>query len=48
MAASIVIPKEQLSAYERWELGSFDKPRKRISAGAPTYLGSDSKRASSR
>jgi flagellar assembly protein FliH len=27
MAASVVIPKERLSAYERWELGSFDTPR---------------------
>ena len=26
MAASPVIPKEQLSAYQRWELGSFDPP----------------------
>jgi flagellar assembly protein FliH len=26
MAASTVIPKEQLSAYQRWELGSFDAP----------------------
>jgi flagellar assembly protein FliH len=26
MAASPVIPKEQLSAYQRWELGSFDAP----------------------
>lgn len=26
MAASPLIPKEQLSAYQRWELGSFDKP----------------------
>src|ERR1043166_8333929 len=27
MAASPVIPKEKLSAYERWELNSFDTPR---------------------
>jgi flagellar assembly protein FliH len=27
MAASPVIPKEQLSAYQRWEMGSFDAPR---------------------
>ena len=26
MASSPVIPKEQLSAYQRWELGSFDAP----------------------
>ncbi len=26
MAAPTLIPKEQLSAYERWELNSFDKP----------------------
>lgn len=26
MAAPNLIPKEQLSAYERWELNSFDKP----------------------
>jgi flagellar assembly protein FliH len=26
MATSPVIPKEQLSAYQRWELGSFDAP----------------------
>jgi flagellar assembly protein FliH len=25
--ASPLIPKEQLSAYQRWELGSFDQPR---------------------
>ena len=29
MAAPTLIPKEQLSAYERWELNSFDKPGKR-------------------
>jgi flagellar assembly protein FliH len=27
MASSPVIPREQLSAYQRWELGSFDVPR---------------------
>lgn len=26
MATSPLIPKEQLSAYQRWELGSFDRP----------------------
>lgn len=26
MASSPLIPKEQLSAYQRWELGSFDTP----------------------
>src|SRR5688500_709968 len=26
MAAGTVIPKEQQSAYQRWELGSFDAP----------------------
>lgn len=29
MAASAVIPKERLSAYERWEMDSFDAPGKR-------------------
>ncbi len=29
MAAPTLIPKEKLSAYERWELNSFDKPGKR-------------------
>lgn len=29
MAAPTLIPKEQLSAYERWELNSFDKPGQR-------------------
>ncbi|MBI3529267.1 MAG: flagellar assembly protein FliH [Betaproteobacteria bacterium] len=29
MAAPNLIPKEQLSAYERWELNSFDVPGKR-------------------
>ena len=27
MASSPVIPREQLSAYQRWELGSFDPPK---------------------
>ena len=27
MATSPLIPKEQLSAYQRWEMGSFDAPR---------------------
>jgi flagellar assembly protein FliH len=27
MAASTLIPKEQQSAYQRWELGSFDTPK---------------------
>ncbi len=26
MATSPLVPKEQLSAYQRWELGSFDAP----------------------
>lgn len=35
MPSSPVIPKEQLSAYQRWELGSFDAPAKsRDSASA--------------
>ncbi|MEO8003670.1 MAG: flagellar assembly protein FliH [Betaproteobacteria bacterium] len=29
MAAPTLIPKEQLSAYERWEMSSFDKPAAR-------------------
>ncbi|HZN25015.1 MAG TPA: flagellar assembly protein FliH [Burkholderiales bacterium] len=35
MAASPVIPKEKLSAYQRWELGSFDAPPARAGASAP-------------
>jgi flagellar assembly protein FliH len=27
MASSPIVPKEQLSAYQRWELGSFDQPK---------------------
>ena len=26
MATSPIVPKERLSAYQRWELGSFDTP----------------------
>lgn len=35
MAAGTVIPKEQQSAYQRWELGSFDSPQqpKGLAAG---------------
>ena len=36
MAASPVIPKEQLSAYQRWELGSFDAPPPRAAPPAET------------
>ena len=36
MAASPVIPKEQLSAYQRWELGSFDAPPARAESVAET------------
>ena len=34
MATSPVIPKEKLSAYQRWELGSFDAPPARADASA--------------
>ena len=27
MPSSPIVPKEQLSAYQRWELGSFDQPK---------------------
>jgi flagellar assembly protein FliH len=36
MAASPVIPKEQLSAYQRWELGSFDAPPTRAESVTET------------
>lgn len=34
MAASPLIPKEQQSAYQRWELGSFDAPKSQTAAPA--------------
>jgi flagellar assembly protein FliH len=36
MAAPTLIPKEQLSAYERWEMNSFDKPARPAAAAAAT------------
>jgi flagellar assembly protein FliH len=37
MPSPTLIPKEQLSAYERWEMSSFDKPA-RATAKAPVSL----------
>ena len=34
MAQSPVVPKEKLSAYQRWEIGSFDAPRPETLAAA--------------
>src|SRR3954466_8059058 len=36
MAGSPLIPKAQQSAYQRWELGSFDTPKPQAPALAPT------------
>jgi flagellar assembly protein FliH len=36
MAASPLIPKAQQSAYQRWELGSFDAPKPQAATAAPT------------
>jgi flagellar assembly protein FliH len=36
MAASPLIPKEQQSAYQRWELGSFDAPKPQAAPPAQT------------
>ena len=36
MAAPTLIPKEQLSAYERWELNSFDLPDRRAPVSLTT------------
>jgi flagellar assembly protein FliH len=36
MAASPLIPKAQQSAYQRWELGSFDTPKPQAAAPAAT------------
>jgi flagellar assembly protein FliH len=35
MAASPLIPKAQQSAYQRWELGSFDSPKPQTATPAP-------------
>jgi len=36
MATSPVVPKEKLSAYQRWELGSFDAPAAPVSRATET------------